>query len=152
MFNKPLISIPIVLLGVILSIVAPQAGQDAPTGFNAPMLAAKPGSQSVSNGIAEPAGGTFARDQAVFETIHDASRGRDKWRNAHGESGSWQQNDPSFGRLPATRYRYWRRNRTNRPAGHCEPAAYSANMGIADEVPVYARFGIADAPGRDRQA
>ena len=72
---KLLISIPVVFLGVMLSTVAQQAAQDAPSGFTTPMLATNPGSQSVSNGIGEPAGDTFARDQAVFETIRDASTG-----------------------------------------------------------------------------
>jgi CxxC motif-containing protein (DUF1111 family) len=75
MSKKLLTSILLVFLGVILSIVAQQASEDAPSGFNTPMLAANPGSQSVSNGIAEPAGDTFGHDQAVFETIHDASTG-----------------------------------------------------------------------------
>jgi hypothetical protein len=39
------------------------------------MLATNAGAQSVSNGIAEPVGDTFARDQAIFETIRDASTG-----------------------------------------------------------------------------
>ena len=65
MSNKLLISILLFFLGVALSMVAQQASQDAPSGFATPMLATNPGSQSVSNGIAEPAGDTFARDQAV---------------------------------------------------------------------------------------
>ena len=68
-------SIPLVFLGALLCIVAQQTARDAPSGFTTPMLAATPGSQSVSNGIAEPAGDIFAQDQAVFETIHDASTG-----------------------------------------------------------------------------
>jgi CxxC motif-containing protein (DUF1111 family) len=75
MRNKLLTSIPIVFLGVMLSTLAQQAAQDAPSGFTTPMLATNPGSQSVSNGIAEPVGDAFARDQAVFEAIHDASTG-----------------------------------------------------------------------------
>jgi CxxC motif-containing protein (DUF1111 family) len=75
MRKQILISIPAVFLGVIISTIAQQAVQDAPSGFTTPMLATNPGSQSVSNGIAEPAGDTFANDQAVFETTHDASTG-----------------------------------------------------------------------------
>src|ERR1700746_2133263 len=41
--------------------VAQQAATEAPTGFDTPTLAENPGSQSVSNGIAEPAGESFAR-------------------------------------------------------------------------------------------
>jgi CxxC motif-containing protein (DUF1111 family) len=72
MRNKLLLSIPTILLGAIL---AQQSAPDAPTGFNTPTLATKPGSQSVSNGLPEPAGDSFAQDQAVFETTHDPSTG-----------------------------------------------------------------------------
>lgn len=40
---------------------------EAPAGFRTPTLAANPGSQSVSNGLPEPANDTFAFDQANFE-------------------------------------------------------------------------------------
>ena len=69
------------LLLAIVSIVcaamvpAQQTAPDAPAAFATPMLAANPGSQSISNGIAEPMGDSFAHDQAVFETVHDASTG-----------------------------------------------------------------------------
>jgi CxxC motif-containing protein (DUF1111 family) len=75
MSNKLPISILLFFLGVALSIVAQQASQDAPSGFTTPMSTANPGLESVSNGIAEPPGDTFARDQAVFENIRDASTG-----------------------------------------------------------------------------
>src|SRR5271163_2352078 len=55
--------------------VAQQAVTEAPTGFDTPTLVEKPGSQSVSNGIAEPAGDSFARDQQVYETTHDVNSG-----------------------------------------------------------------------------
>src|SRR6516162_5839576 len=55
--------------------VAQQAGTEAPTGFDTPTLVENPGSQSVSNGIAEPAGDSFARDQQVYETAHDVNSG-----------------------------------------------------------------------------
>ena len=41
--------------------VAQQAATEAPTGFDTPTLVENPGSQSVSNGIAEPAGDSFAQ-------------------------------------------------------------------------------------------
>jgi hypothetical protein len=41
--------------------VAQQAATEAPTGFDTPTLVENPGSQSVSNGIAEPAEESFAR-------------------------------------------------------------------------------------------
>jgi CxxC motif-containing protein (DUF1111 family) len=75
MRNKLMISILATLLTAILATVAQQPAPDAPTGFATPTLAANPGSQSVSNGIAEPAGDAFANDQAVFETTNDASSG-----------------------------------------------------------------------------
>jgi CxxC motif-containing protein (DUF1111 family) len=47
---------------------APQTpATEAPAGFSTPLLAQNPGSQSVSNGIPEPANDTFALDQAAFE-------------------------------------------------------------------------------------
>lgn len=47
---------------------------EAPAGFNTPTLI-DAGSQSKSNGIAEPTGDTFQVDQQVFETIHDPTTG-----------------------------------------------------------------------------
>ena len=55
--------------------VAQQPATEAPTGFDTPTLVENPGSQSVSNGIAEPAGDSFARDQQVYETAHDVNSG-----------------------------------------------------------------------------
>ena len=55
--------------------VAQQAATEAPTGFDTPTLVENAGSQSVSNGIAEPAGDSFARDQQVYETAHDVNSG-----------------------------------------------------------------------------
>jgi CxxC motif-containing protein (DUF1111 family) len=48
---------------------------EAPAGFDTPTLAQNPGSQSVSNGIAEPPGDSYALDQTRFEQDHDASTG-----------------------------------------------------------------------------
>src|ERR1700751_2091161 len=55
--------------------VTQQAATEAPTGFDTPTLVENPGSQSVSNGIAEPAGDSFALDQQVYETTHDVNSG-----------------------------------------------------------------------------
>src|SRR6201981_561765 len=60
---------------VAVAAVAQQAATRAPTGFDTPTLVENPGSQSVSNGIAEPAGDSFARDQQVYETAHDVNSG-----------------------------------------------------------------------------
>jgi len=55
--------------------LAQQGPTEAPAGFDTPTLAQNPGSKSVSNGIAEPPGDTFARDQAVYEEIEDVTTG-----------------------------------------------------------------------------
>jgi len=60
---------------VAMVAVAQQAATEAPTGFDTPTLVENPGSQSVSNGIAEPAGDSFALDQQVYETTHDVNSG-----------------------------------------------------------------------------
>jgi CxxC motif-containing protein (DUF1111 family) len=81
----------IVLLVVVgaaiaaVGVIAEQAVTEAPAGFTTPTigqmvgpngeLTGTPGSQSVSNGIAEPPGDTFALDQAQFERKHDPSTG-----------------------------------------------------------------------------
>jgi CxxC motif-containing protein (DUF1111 family) len=71
-------SIVLTLCGVnVVAVVAvaQQAAIEAPTGFDTPTLVENPGSQSVSNGIAEPAGDSFALDQQVYETTHDVNSG-----------------------------------------------------------------------------
>jgi CxxC motif-containing protein (DUF1111 family) len=55
--------------------LAEDSPTEAPAGFDTPTLAQNPGSQSRSNGITEPAGDTFALDQQIYETTHDASTG-----------------------------------------------------------------------------
>jgi CxxC motif-containing protein (DUF1111 family) len=62
-------------LAVVLAGVAQQAPTEAPAGFDTPTLAQNTGSQSVSNGIAQPPGDTYALDQTKFEEDHDASTG-----------------------------------------------------------------------------
>jgi CxxC motif-containing protein (DUF1111 family) len=54
---------------------AQQSATEAPAGFDTPTLAANPGSQSTSNGIAEPPGDSYALDQQIYELVHDASTG-----------------------------------------------------------------------------
>jgi CxxC motif-containing protein (DUF1111 family) len=66
-------------------LIAQQSVTEAPAGFTTPTLGqtisstgeliVSPGLQSVSNGIAEPPGDTFALDQAQFERKHDPSTG-----------------------------------------------------------------------------
>src|SRR5262249_21788946 len=63
------------LCGASVVAVAQQAATEAPTGFDTPTLIENPGSQSVSNGIVEPPGDSFALDQQVYETTHDVNSG-----------------------------------------------------------------------------
>ena len=51
------------------------AATEAPAGFDTPTLVANPGSRSVSNGIAEPAGDSFGLDQQIYELTHDVDSG-----------------------------------------------------------------------------
>jgi CxxC motif-containing protein (DUF1111 family) len=62
-------------MAVGLAGVAQQAPTEAPAGFDTPTLAQNPGSQSISNGIAQPPGDAYALDQTRFEQDHDASTG-----------------------------------------------------------------------------
>jgi CxxC motif-containing protein (DUF1111 family) len=68
----------VLLLGVIAGASpasAQQSASEAPAGFDTPTLVANPGSQSTSNGIAEPPGDTYALDQQIYELIHDVNTG-----------------------------------------------------------------------------
>ena len=59
-----------------IGMLAQQVAPEAPAGFDTPTLQTQnAGSQSKSNGIAEPAGDTFARDQQIFEKREDPSLG-----------------------------------------------------------------------------
>src|SRR6266700_961754 len=72
------ISILILLLAVVamdIAVIAREYATEAPAGFDTPTLAQNPGSQSISDGIAQPPGDTYALDQASFELDHDASTG-----------------------------------------------------------------------------
>src|SRR6201981_1559124 len=62
-------------LAIVVAGVAQQGPTEAPTGFDTPTLAQDPGSQSVSNGIVEPPGDSYALDQTRYEQVHDASTG-----------------------------------------------------------------------------
>jgi CxxC motif-containing protein (DUF1111 family) len=72
------VSVLVLLLGVMavgLAGIAQQPATEAPAGFDTPTLAQNPGSQSISNGIAEPPGDSYALDQQVYEKIEDVSTG-----------------------------------------------------------------------------
>src|SRR3954453_15803307 len=75
MKNRKLVSACFLGAAVVVGVIAQQAATEAPAGFTTPTLGENPGSQSVSNGIAEPPGDTFALDQAQFERRHDSSTG-----------------------------------------------------------------------------
>ena len=55
--------------------IAQQPPTEAPAGFDTPTLSQNSGSESISNGIAEPSGDTFALDQQRFEDTHDVKGG-----------------------------------------------------------------------------
>jgi CxxC motif-containing protein (DUF1111 family) len=63
------------VLAVGFSGTAQQSAVEAPAGFDTPTLAQNRGSQSRSNGIAQPPGDDYALDQATFEQDHDISTG-----------------------------------------------------------------------------
>ena len=77
MFRKcvSLAFLALATLAIVVANVAQQSLTEAPTGFDTPTLAQDPGSQSVSNGIAEAPGDTYALDQTRFEQPHDAHTG-----------------------------------------------------------------------------
>lgn len=52
-----------------------QSATEAPSGYNTPTLTNNPGSQSVSNGMPQPANDTFADDQATFEEEDGVDKG-----------------------------------------------------------------------------
>jgi CxxC motif-containing protein (DUF1111 family) len=60
------------VLGTGLARVTAKSATEAPAGFNTPSFN---GAQSVSNGIVEPAGDTFARDQQIYEENHSVQTG-----------------------------------------------------------------------------
>ena len=71
---KLLLLFPPVVL--IFALLAQQPATEAPAGFDTPtLLTQASGSQSSSNGIAEPPGDTFALDQQLFERREDPSLG-----------------------------------------------------------------------------
>ena len=85
MENKTIVIFSIIGAAVAVVLIAQQSTTEAPAGFTTPTLGhtvgptgeitGNPGSQSISNGIAEPPGDTFALDQAQFERKHDPSSG-----------------------------------------------------------------------------
>jgi CxxC motif-containing protein (DUF1111 family) len=64
--------VPLRVISIGIALIAQQTATEAPRSFDTPTLSDSPGSQSVSNGIAELPGDTFAIDQARFERKHAA--------------------------------------------------------------------------------
>ncbi|HEX9199858.1 MAG TPA: di-heme oxidoredictase family protein [Acidobacteriaceae bacterium] len=62
----------LIALGTGLARVAANSVTEAPAGFNTPSFN---GAASVSNGIVEPSGDTYARDQQVYELDHSVATG-----------------------------------------------------------------------------
>jgi len=68
-------TLPGILVIAFALIAQQQPLVEAPAGFDTPTLADNPGSQSISNGLPEPPGDTFALDQQQFERRHDPKSG-----------------------------------------------------------------------------
>jgi CxxC motif-containing protein (DUF1111 family) len=64
--------VPLGVISIGIAVTEQPTAKEAPTGFDTPTLSDNPGSQSVSNGIAEPPGDTYVLDQAQFERRHAA--------------------------------------------------------------------------------
>ena len=75
MKSKRMMLLVLIPVFIKLASQAQSSGTEAPAGFDTPTLAQDPGSRSLSNGIAEPAGDSFALDQQLFERREDPSLG-----------------------------------------------------------------------------
>src|SRR5246500_2818603 len=75
MIHKRLSVAILAVMAFGLAGVAQQSPTEAPAGFDTPTFEQNPGSRSISNGIAEPPGDTYALDQTRFEQDHDARTG-----------------------------------------------------------------------------
>src|SRR5260370_3997423 len=73
--KRPLVPFLVIALTLVIVGTAQQPATEAPTGFDTPLVVQTPGSKSVSNGINQPNGDTFANDQRGFEKQFDADTG-----------------------------------------------------------------------------
>jgi CxxC motif-containing protein (DUF1111 family) len=89
----------------------PPPATEAPTGFDTPTLIANPGSKSTSNGIAQPAGDTYAHDQQVYESQKDVTTGLGPVFNARA-CAECHQNPVSGGASQFTELRIGHRDAT----------------------------------------
>jgi len=103
------------VLLVGLGLQMPTLGQqlpppmEAPSGFDTPTVVQNPGAASQSNGIPEPAGDSFARDQATYETLHDVNSGLGPVYNAR-SCADCHQNPVSGGASQFTELRVGHRD------------------------------------------
>ena len=126
-------SIVLTLCGAsVAAVAAQQALTEAPTGFDSPTLVENPGSRSVSNGIAEPAGDSFALDQQIYELTHDVNTGLGPVFNARA-CADCHQNPVSGGASQFTELR----------VGHSMPTAI---LSIQPFPSMMARPPSADVP------
>src|SRR5690349_9590954 len=99
------------LLAIAAAGIAQQPASEAVAGFDTPTLGQNPGSQSVSNGIPEPPGDTFALDQTRFERRNGVDDGLGPVFNATA-CADCHQNPVTGGPSQITEIR----------AGHLDPA------------------------------
>jgi CxxC motif-containing protein (DUF1111 family) len=76
-YNKVLVGLCLVAISIALDmgftgIAAERIAREAPAGFNTPSF---DGKQSISNGIGEPTGDTFALDQQIYEENESVQKG-----------------------------------------------------------------------------
>jgi CxxC motif-containing protein (DUF1111 family) len=115
----PYVFVFAVLAVLALAAIAQQSLTEAPAAFATPTLSQNPGSQSLSNGIAEPAGDTYALDQATFEKRHGVDDGLGPVFNATA-CVDCHQNPVTGGPSQITEIR----------AGHLDPTGNFANPTI----------------------
>ena len=94
------------LLAIGIAGIAQQAATEAPAGFTTPSFTP---AQSVSNGIPEPPGDTFALDQQIFEQRKDISAGLGPVYNAT-SCVDCHQNPVSGGPSQITEIRVWQKD------------------------------------------
>ena len=99
------------LLAIAALGIAQQSATEAPAAFDTPTLGQNPGSQSISNGIPEPSGDTYALDQQRFERRNGVDDGLGPVFNAT-SCADCHQNPVTGGPSQTTEIR----------AGHIDPA------------------------------
>ena len=122
--KTPLVFAFLAILAIAVVGIAQQPATEAPAGFNTPTLGQNPGSQSVSNGIPEPSGDTYALDQTRFERRNGVDDGLGPVFNATA-CADCHQNPVTGGPSQITEIR----------AGHLDPttgAFVSATVPIND--------------------